>query len=79
MIAKLDNPKTEHILVKQNKFFSNNEAPIISSVLGNSKLVSDFQQKANLSSNYFPSQCNAIKMVANYQTLVEKLKNTNLF
>ena len=51
MIAKLDNPKTEHILVKQNKFLSNNETPITSPVLGNGELVSDFQQKANLSTN----------------------------
>ena len=51
MIVTLHNPKTEHILVKQNKFLSNNETPITSPVLGNGELVSDFQQKANLSTN----------------------------
>ena len=73
MSAKLDNPKTvpkTHWSI-MNKFLSNKKAPIIPSFLVNGKLVSDFEQKANLFNNYFTSQCTPI---ANYRTLVIKLK-----
>ena len=44
-----------------DKFLSNKKTPIIPPFLVNGELVSDFEQKANLFYNYFPSQCTPIK------------------
>ena len=65
MCAKLGNPKTVlktywsiiyKVLNKKKK-----KNPIIPSVLVNSELVSEFEQKANLLNNYFASQFTPFK------------------
>ena len=63
MSAKLDNPKTVPKTYWSiiNKFVSNKKIPIILPVFVNGELVSDFEQKANLSKNYFASQCTPIE------------------
>ena len=63
MSAKLDNPKTVPKTYWSiiNKFVSNKKTPIIPPVFVNGELVSDFEQKANLSKNYFASQCTPIE------------------
>ena len=61
--AKLHNPqtvpKTYWSII--NKFLSSKKTPIIAPVLVNGKLVSDFEQKANLFNNYFAFQWAPIK------------------
>ena len=76
MSAKLDNPKT---VLKTcwsiiNKFLSNKKTPIIPPVLVNGELVSDFEQKAICSATTLLLNVLLLKIVANYQTIVIKLK-----
>ena len=63
MSAKLDNPKTisKPYWSIINKFLSNEKVPVISPLLVNNELVSDFKQKANIFNNHFVSQCTPIK------------------
>ena len=53
----------ENILVNHKKSFKKKKKknPIIPSVLVNSELVSEFEQKANLLNNYFASQFTPFK------------------
>ena len=71
MTAKLDNPKTvpKTYWSILNKFLSNEKTSVMLPVLVNGELVSYFEQKANLLLNVL-----LLKVVANYRTLVIKLK-----
>ena len=71
MTAKLDNPKTvpKTYWSILNKFLSNKKTSVMLPVLVNGELVSYFEQKANLLLNVL-----LLKVVANYRTLVVKLK-----
>ena len=76
MSAKLDNPKT---VLKTywsiiNKFLSNKKTPITPPVLVNGELVSDFEQKAICSTTTLLLNVLLLKIVANYQTIVIKVK-----
>ena len=55
-----------------NKFLSNKKAPIIPSFLVNGKLVSDFEQKANLFNNYYFSMYSYSKL-PNFSYKTEKI------
>ena len=73
MCAKLDNPKTVPKTCWSiiNKFLSNKKT-----VLVNSDIVSDFEQKGNLFKNYFASQCTPIKngsKLPNFSYKTEKI------
>ena len=63
MSAKLENPKTVSKTYWSiiNKFSNNKKTPIMSLVLVNRELVSDFEKKADLFNNYFACQCTPIK------------------
>ena len=61
--SKLDNPNTApktHWSVI-NRCLNNKKIPIIPSVFFKGKLMSDFQKKAELFNNHFPSQCSLVK------------------
>ena len=75
MSAKLDNPKTVLKTYRSiiNKFLSN-KIPIIPSILVNGELVSDLNKKLISSTTILPLNVLLLKMVANYRTLVIKLK-----
>ena len=76
MSAKLDNPKTVLKTYQSiiNTFLSNKKTPIIPPVLVNGELVSDFEQKAICSATTLLLNVLLLKIVANYQTIVIKLK-----
>ena len=76
MSAKLGNPK---IVLKTywsiiNKFLSNKKTPIIPFALVNGELVADFNKKLICSTTILLLNVLLLKMVANYQTSVIKLK-----
>ena len=71
-------PKTYWSII--NKFLSNKTTPIIPPVLVKGEIVSAFQQKAFLFSNYFAFQCTPIKNDSKLQNFSYKTeKSTNLF
>ena len=55
-----------------NRFLTNKKTPVIRPVLVNGELVSDVEQKTNLSAITLLLNVLLLKMVANYQTLVIK-------
>ena len=61
--SKLDNPdtapKTYWSII--NRFLSNKKTTIISPVLFYGEIISDVKKKAELSNNYFASQCSLVK------------------
>ena len=57
-----------------NRFLTNKKTPVIRPVLVNGELVSDVEQKTNLSTFTLLLNVLLLKMVANYQTLVIKPK-----
>ena len=79
MSAKSDNletaPKTYWSII--SKFLNTKKIPIIPLILVNGKLISDFQEKANLFNNHLQKILNVLllKILANYQTLKMKLIN----
>ena len=70
----LDNPdaapKTYWSII--NSFLNNKKIPIIPPLFFEGKLISDFEEKAELFNNHFPSQCCLVKIASTLQNLEYK-------